>query len=145
MRRPRLSPAIVAAALLCSQAMAGERAVSDAFEEQAVRGKLLFRIHCQSCHGETARGTGPLAKELMVRPADLTRIARRDGGDFPGEKIHRAIDGRSAVRADGMKEMPVWGLTFQQSGRDATQETGVDAQIDDLVAYLETLQRPKDR
>lgn len=41
-------------------------------------GKKLFQINCFSCHGEDAKGDGPLSKTLMdykqnpVHPADLT-------------------------------------------------------------------------
>ena len=37
------------------------------------RGKELFVINCQMCHGETGEGNGPIAPFLTkFRPADLT-------------------------------------------------------------------------
>jgi mono/diheme cytochrome c family protein len=36
------------------------------------RGRELFAIHCQMCHGETAQGNGPVAAFLANKPANLT-------------------------------------------------------------------------
>ena len=33
-----------------------------------------FMISCSSCHGTSAKGDGPVAEVLTVKPADLTRI-----------------------------------------------------------------------
>jgi len=35
-------------------------------------GRAPFAEHCVSCHGETGRGDGPVAKDLRSPPADLT-------------------------------------------------------------------------
>ena len=104
-------------------------------------GALLFRIHCQNCHGKTGAGDGPMAKLLTVQPADLATIARRNGGEFPSEAVRQAIDGRTEIRVHGMREMPVWGMTLRESGRDSAQEEGIRTRIDDLVEYLKALQK----
>jgi mono/diheme cytochrome c family protein len=36
------------------------------------RAQQLYGINCQMCHGETGRGTGPIAAFLANKPADLT-------------------------------------------------------------------------
>jgi copper transport protein len=36
------------------------------------RGRELYQANCTQCHGETARGDGPLAPALNPRPVDLT-------------------------------------------------------------------------
>jgi hypothetical protein len=81
-----------------------------------------------------------MAKLLTVSPSDLTRIRPSDDGEFPADKIRLVIDGRTDVRAHGTREMPVWGLTLQQSDRDSAQEDETSARIDDLVTYLESIQ-----
>lgn len=117
--------------LICSIA-----AMSQAPAKSVAAGKSLYRSYCQSCHGETARGDGPVAQYLVLPPADLTRIAARRGGIFPAKEIHRIIDGRKEVRVHGTSDMPVWGDIFQQGW--PPKETR--EKIQNLVAYLETLQ-----
>ncbi len=46
------------------------------------RGKILFDIHCQVCHGETGQGDGPLANYFERTPENLTssQITAEFGG-----------------------------------------------------------------
>jgi len=104
-------------------------------------GSALFRSYCTSCHGTEAKGDGPLAANLRVAPADLTRIAKRNHGKFDAEKVHRAIDGRSPKEIHGGSDMPVWGDAFKRAG-EGYSETKVKARIDALVEYIATLQKP---
>ena len=113
---------------------------SDGTAQQDSRGALLYRIHCQNCHGDGGTGDGPMAKLLTISPSDLTRIRQSDDGEFPADEVRQAIDGRADVRAHGTREMPVWGLTLQQSGCDSAQEDEISARMDDLVNYLESIQ-----
>ena len=42
-------------------------------EASIARGKELFAINCQMCHGQTGEGTGPVAAFLVkFKPANLT-------------------------------------------------------------------------
>jgi putative copper export protein len=41
-------------------------------DSSIVRGAALFAANCAVCHGTDARGDGPAAKSLPIRPADLT-------------------------------------------------------------------------
>ena len=100
-------------------------------------GRALFATHCASCHGKAARGDGPVADALRVRPADLTQLAKRNGGVFPSAETHRIIDGRG-VGAHGNPDMPVWGNVFK-SAANATDKD-VAARIDGIVRYLESIQ-----
>jgi mono/diheme cytochrome c family protein len=102
-------------------------------------GSDAFKSYCGSCHGTSARGDGPLANELRYRPADLTRIAKRNGGKFDGEKVFKIIDGRQTVKGHGGTDMPVWGDAFKQSA-DTYSEARVKARIQSLVQYLESIQ-----
>ncbi|MCB1032640.1 MAG: cytochrome c [Acidobacteria bacterium] len=109
-------------------------------DEQQERGRSTFRVYCASCHGEEARGDGPMVEVLKVRPADLTRLSRDNEGEFPYLKTLRAIDGRADVISHGSRTMPVWGLTFRCLDCDTDQDKEVRERIQDLLAYLETLQ-----
>ena len=99
-----------------------------------VSGRQLYRTHCATCHGPSGRGDGPMVQYLRVPPADLTTIAAGNNGVFPAEAVHRAIDGRRAVRAHGESAMPIWGDAFSPTERAATER------IRALVVYLESIQ-----
>jgi mono/diheme cytochrome c family protein len=100
-------------------------------------GSALFSTYCATCHGSSAKGDGPLASEMKNRPADLTQIAKRNGGTFPAVQVARTIDGRSPVKGHGGRDMPVWGDVFPKSTADSTP---VDEKIQSLVRYLESIQ-----
>ena len=40
--------------------------------ESLARGKLLYETHCESCHGTTGKGDGPVGLKFMPPPMDLT-------------------------------------------------------------------------
>ncbi len=86
------------------------------------RGRALFLAHCASCHGEHADGRGPRSRNLATHPADLTRL--------PPE--HRRAPRLRDVLEHGVAgtDMPAW------------QALSAD-QLDDLVAYLQTLGPPE--
>jgi mono/diheme cytochrome c family protein len=105
-------------------------------------GAQLYGRFCASCHGPAGQGDGPVGPTLKVVVPDLTRIAARNGGRFPEERIREIVDGRAVIPAHGTRYMPVWGYEFEaqvpddQPGRAAAQ-----TMIDRLVGYLESLQQ----
>lgn len=105
-------------------------------------GRLLYRVHCAGCHGESRRGDGVASERLEEPPPDLTRIRDRHAGEYPREKIVEIIDGRRRLAAHGGRAMLVWDLTFQTPGLDSDQEREARGRITALTHYLETLQRP---
>lgn len=107
--------------------------------KQTTPGGEVFRIYCASCHGTSALGDGPLASSMLRKPANLAEIAKRNGGQFPGDLVFRAIDGRQPVRGHGGPDMPVWGDVFSKS-REAGDADRVKAVIQSLVDYLESIQ-----
>jgi len=78
-----------------------------------------------------------MASRLRDRPADLTAIAKRNGGAFPADKVASTIDGRSPVKGHGGPDMPMWGDYFAKSTGDATAG---DQKTQLLVRYLESVQ-----
>jgi mono/diheme cytochrome c family protein len=102
-----------------------------------LQGVDLYRAHCASCHGLDGRGNGPVAAALNTPPADLTRIAERNGGIFPLERIKKIIAGDQLVSAHGPREMPVWGPIFHQVEED--RDYG-NVRLQNLAEYLRTLQ-----
>ncbi len=129
----------LALALLALPAL-GRPAEEPVKTDRTAAGRLSYRVHCASCHGEQGRGDGPMVKALKVQPADLTRLARSHQGRFPREEVYNAIDGRREVLGHGPGTMPVWGATFQERGSDRPQEREVREKILDLLTYLESIQ-----
>lgn len=128
--------------LLAAFAFAVAPAVADATPSKK-RGKAKYTRYCAACHGPAGKGDGSLAEALKTPPSDLTKIAKRNGG-FDAKKVAKFIDGREDVRAHGPTQMPVWGTRFaaMAPGRKPTDaEKYVDRSLDDLVAYLKSIQR----
>jgi mono/diheme cytochrome c family protein len=88
--------------------------------EDAVPGKIEYLSSCAACHGEDGRGGGILASILKVPPADLTTLARRNGGYFPLTAVTEIIDGRTLIAAHGTREMPIWGFDVKTRNRIPT-------------------------
>lgn len=109
---------------------------------ESLTGRDSFDRYCASCHGADGRGAGPVAGVLKTRPPDLTTLARRNKGSFPRQQVAAFIDGSGRTApAHGTGDMPVWGSTFR--GLDAS-DVRVKVRLDNLVAYVESLQRPLD-
>lgn len=113
-------------------------------------GKEEYDSNCATCHGRSGKGDGPQAEFLPTKPADLTKLAKKNGGVFPASRVHEVIDGRLEVAAHGSREMPVWGKEFlfdeSPGPEDGTVETfsevesRVNARIQALVDYVARLQ-----
>lgn len=103
----------------------------------AVNGERHFRTYCGSCHGRSAKGDGPLAADLKVTPADLTKLSEKNGGTFPFKMVIDTIDHGRSVRGHGTEDMPAWGAAFK-----STAQSGDEAKkmMRELAHYLWSLQ-----
>lgn len=45
-------------------------------EASILKGKVLYREYCGSCHGPSGRGDGPAGRDLSPQPADLVSLQR---------------------------------------------------------------------
>jgi mono/diheme cytochrome c family protein len=102
----------------------------------SLNGSEMFTTWCASCHGATGKGDGPAASQMKTHPANLTLLAKKNGGKFPTEKVRNYIDGTAPVAAHGSREMPVWGTFFRQLGDDKA----ATYRIVTLASYVESLQ-----
>lgn len=101
-------------------------------------GKDLYVSYCASCHGTDGKGHGPVAVALKDPLPDLTKIAKRHGGKFPGEEMEKMILGAKGSRvAHGSEDMPVWGPVFRKVEND--QDLGL-VRVRRLVEYLTSMQ-----
>jgi mono/diheme cytochrome c family protein len=141
---PRIRWILISLLCACQQSAPAPEAPPSGPNPMLVEvGREEFVAHCASCHGLDARGGGPAALALVTRPADLTRIAARRGGDFPADEIAAWIDGRLAPSAHGTREMPVWGVRLAGGlpEGELTQDL-VRGRILTVVEYLRSIQAP---
>ncbi len=105
-------------------------------------GAQLFQRFCASCHGPSGYGDGPVADSLKVAIPDLTQLAKRSGGRFPGDRVREIIDGRAVLPAHGNRPMPVWGYELEaQVPSDQPARATAQGLIDKLVDHLQSIQR----
>jgi len=70
-------------------------------------GKKLFDTYCTTCHGENAKGDGPLAASLNVKPKDLTSKA-----------VQKESDGALFWKiSTGKQPMIAWKYTLSEQQR----------------------------
>jgi mono/diheme cytochrome c family protein len=128
----RVAPWLLA--LACLAACGRETSV-------AQDGRDTFLRYCAACHGPEGRGDGPLAASLTKFPADLTQLAKRNGGRYDERASMEAIDGRRQIAAHGTRDMPVWGAIFEEEGKGTpypAYQSLVRSRF--LVDYLATIQ-----
>lgn len=102
-------------------------------------GVEMYKSYCAVCHGADGKGNGPAASALKVPPSDLTTLAAKNGGKYPGLKVSAIIRGEDVLAAHGSKDMPIWGnLFWSMSGG---HEAEVQQRVANLNKYLETLQK----
>ena len=118
---------------------------------QLKMGEMEYLNNCAACHGKDAKGGGPVAAVLSLKPSDLTLISKSFSGKFPNEHIYKVIDGREMINPHGDTDMPVWGHRYIVMAQKDADTVGyhprdVDLQavalgrITSLVGYLESIQ-----
>ncbi len=111
--------------------------------QDLVEGERTFFVFCSSCHGEVARGDGPMAEILTVPVPDLTMLRINGDGTFPMERVLRQIDGRDPELVHS-GVMPAFGMLLEDvpvshqlpSGQTIVTEKG----LLDVALWLESVQ-----
>lgn len=110
-------------------------------ETETQPGREIYKSYCVTCHGSSGQGNGPLAQDLPVRPADLTRLAVRNEGAFPYSGVMARVYGYPGQ----FHVMPEFGPVLEGPTVMWRDETGgvveTPRALLDLARYLETLQR----
>lgn len=120
-----------------------------AFAQDVALGKTEYEANCAICHGVSGKGDGPFAAFIKTAVPDLTVLAKNGGGTFPTERIQEIVDGRAEVGVHGPRNMPIWGLEYNDQAVEYYREVWsiedpasfVRTRIGALVAYIETLQQ----
>jgi len=132
--RSKLTILVGVTGLACGSAIAAEKTAE---ENKIEAGGHTFVRYCALCHGIDGAGSGPLAESLQKTPPDLTRLAERNGGTFPTDKVKEIIE-KGGPKSHGMMAMLAWGKVFNEDvGKDSHKV------IDELAAYIESLQGRK--
>jgi mono/diheme cytochrome c family protein len=137
MPRHILTAVAIAAVFSASPVLAQKVEPAPLPRTSPVDGPAMFASYCAPCHGVKGLGDGPAARALTKVPADLTRLATRNGGQFPTVRVRRYIEGADEVAAHGSRDMPMWGPLFKSLSRDMVVQ-----RIETLTKYLEGLQQP---
>jgi|ERR1022692_2588996 mono/diheme cytochrome c family protein len=105
-----------------------------------------YAVYCATCHGAGGKGDGPAIYMIPgFKPGDLTHLMKSHAGTFPADEVHDVIDGRKRLpdHFDSDTDMSLWGLQFQEEGKEFTPESEakVKGRIDALVEYLRSMQQ----
>jgi len=137
MTTPTVSRWLLIASLLGWSAMACAQGKVDL-------GKREYMSKCAACHGEAGKGNGPYNELLKKSAADLTTMAKRNGGVFPVARAYEVIDGGGS--GHGSRDMPVFGTDYKLKAAEYygdmpyDPEVYVRGRILSLVEYLNRLQ-----
>jgi mono/diheme cytochrome c family protein len=101
-------------------------------------GAETYGKYCGSCHGKQGKGDGPVAEALKIAPSDLTALTRTYDGKFPRGYVSAVLIFGKRVASHGSDDMPVWGAKFRKI--DPERDRSGQKHIDDLIAYLESIQ-----
>lgn len=83
---------------------------SSPFSQEEDQGHENFMLYCAQCHSADAKGKGPHGRNLKSKPANLTLLAKKNGGIFDADAVYQLIDGRRpGDRAHLNADMPIWG------------------------------------
>lgn len=114
-------------------------------ETEIPDGRDVFIQDCATCHGNDAKGKGPLMLSVGQVAPDLTLISSRNGGVFPRQAVMATIDGldRPAHFSQAMPEFGALGLGEAVIvENDDGLGTPTPIRLIALADYLERIQQP---
>jgi mono/diheme cytochrome c family protein len=105
-------------------------AAPPATPEAVARGARVYvKGECAECHGKDARGDGPSAKDLSVRPSDLTRRPLK-GGPTAGDIVRTLLTGLDGTPMPSyyqvLEDDELWDLAYWLDSRAGPPETTDD-------------------
>jgi len=131
-RIPRRSVVIA----VCVLALVAGRASAES------SGRDDYMHDCAECHGVDGKGEQQWKRAVRGYVSiDLTHITRRNGAEFPRQKVYDAIDGRSRIAVHFRGDMPRWGARYRvDENNQAVAEKTVRDRISGLVDFIESMQ-----
>lgn len=89
--------------------------------EDLESGKTIYGRLCESCHGKTGSGDGPVGQYMTPKPANLGAEAHEHDDDFLFKVVKEG--GTSVGKSAGM---PAWGSQLK------------DDEIRNVISYIKT-------
>jgi cytochrome c553 len=131
-RMPAPWSAVGLAVVFCAAAIwtSGQTTGGAAQRTAAERGSTLYQQYCATCHGKDGTGTD--------HGSDITRLRIKHGAFFRAQ-IAFAVKGADPIVAHRAPGMMLGGARFRAGARGS--ESTVEARIDDLAAFLDTIQQ----
>jgi mono/diheme cytochrome c family protein len=102
-------------------------------------GKADFEWQCTPCHGADGTGGGPMAKQLIKPPSNLTVIAKNNNGKYPFWRVYSIIAGKTEVPGHETFQMPEFWKRFAGAEYDFGF-LPAHVRVLMLTHYLETIQ-----
>lgn len=89
------------------------------------QGQALYRQHCAACHGEDARGDGPMAAKLDPPPINFLDAKRARQRSVFGlyNTITLGVSGTSMTAFPGLSDAQRWDLAFYVGSRYPAPDT----------------------
>jgi high-affinity iron transporter len=118
-----------ASLLLLTAASTGRAADDAAAKVQAAdiaKGAQVFKMYCETCHGPTGLGDGPVGKTLNPPPRNF-QDAKFKYGDT--DQAHFEVITNGAASKGGSPMMAPWGAVISEADRWA------------LVKYIDSLKK----
>jgi mono/diheme cytochrome c family protein len=100
------------------------------------RGRATFQKFCSVCHGDRGDGKNQSASALTPRPANLRTLTKRFG-TFPAAHVRAVITGQDD--AEHTPAMRAWSAMLLVSTEG--DEAAASRKLDDVVAYIESIQQ----
>ena len=127
----------------CTYALFFGLLLAPAFAGESADGQEIYRDHCAVCHGLDAKGEGPMAPAMMIKPRNLTELSKDNEGVFPLVRVIKRIDGREELVSHG-SPMPVYGQFFEGESELLKTEAGqpiyTSKPVVALVEWLKSVQ-----
>ena len=133
-RQSAIALAVLAATLAAPRLAAAQT------KEILELGREEYRWNCEVCHGKEGKGDGTMAPVLTMRPADLTKLAQRNGDRFPFWRVYAVVGGQASVPGHQAFEMPEFWRRFRREEGD-TAILPAEMRILVLTHYVESLQK----
>lgn len=124
-------------AMTASLALAGSAGADEAAKAAGdISGADQFQQYCALCHGADGRGIGAVTEKTNSPAADLTLIAKRNGGAFPFSTVADKILAGGGIAEHATSRMPAWGKIFAAE----SDPVRAKATIFEVTKYVESLQ-----